>query len=300
MNGVLVVDKPAGPTSHDVVACVRRALKTPRIGHTGTLDPLATGVLPLVIGRATRLASVSDRQRQGIHRRQSDSGLATETYDAAGRESSPATAGGNQHGGCRGRAGRVSRNVRARRRLRFRQRRWLASAPTRSHARVNPTQPAPVDRHRPRPRPRAVCRWPRRCSHTSLCRLLRPLAGARPRATARLRRPSRDAPPGARRIVHRGGGSIAEPDPRSGRRSHAVDCPAGATAARDACCRSDRTGSQTRRSHGNDLASEDGTPMEADHSPSMSLIRRSRTPRRDRRSASRRAFASRRGPGVRY
>ena len=56
MNGVLVVDKPSGPTSHDVVGRVRRALGTRRVGHTGTLDPLATGVLPLVIGRATRLA----------------------------------------------------------------------------------------------------------------------------------------------------------------------------------------------------------------------------------------------------
>ena len=57
MNGVLVIDKPAGPTSHDVVAVVRRAIGISRVGHTGTLDPLATGVLPLVIGRATRLAS---------------------------------------------------------------------------------------------------------------------------------------------------------------------------------------------------------------------------------------------------
>ena len=55
-DGVLIVDKPAGPTSHDVVARVRRALGISRIGHTGTLDPLATGVLPLVVGRATRLA----------------------------------------------------------------------------------------------------------------------------------------------------------------------------------------------------------------------------------------------------
>jgi tRNA pseudouridine55 synthase len=56
MNGVLIVDKPLGPTSHDVVARVRRAIGISRIGHTGTLDPLATGVLPLVVGRATRLA----------------------------------------------------------------------------------------------------------------------------------------------------------------------------------------------------------------------------------------------------
>src|SRR5262245_37429560 len=88
MDGVLVVDKPAGPTSHDVVARVRRALRTPRIGHTGTLDPLATGVLPLVVGRATRLAShLSGDEKEyvaGIRL-----GLATNTYDAAGLETRP-------------------------------------------------------------------------------------------------------------------------------------------------------------------------------------------------------------------
>jgi tRNA pseudouridine55 synthase len=56
LSGVLVVDKPAGPTSHDVVDGVRRALREKRVGHTGTLDPFATGVLPLCIGKATRLA----------------------------------------------------------------------------------------------------------------------------------------------------------------------------------------------------------------------------------------------------
>ena len=55
-EGGLVVDKPAGLTSHDVVAAARRALGQPRVGHTGTLDPLATGVLVLLLGRATRLA----------------------------------------------------------------------------------------------------------------------------------------------------------------------------------------------------------------------------------------------------
>jgi tRNA pseudouridine55 synthase len=88
MNGVLVIDKPAGPTSHDVVDRVRRALRTRRIGHTGTLDPLATGVLPLVIGCATRLASLlsaGDKEYvAGIRL-----GLATETYDASGREGIP-------------------------------------------------------------------------------------------------------------------------------------------------------------------------------------------------------------------
>jgi tRNA pseudouridine55 synthase len=55
-DGVLVVDKPAGPTSHDVVDRVRRALRTRRVGHTGTLDPFATGLLGVCIGRATRLS----------------------------------------------------------------------------------------------------------------------------------------------------------------------------------------------------------------------------------------------------
>ena len=55
MDGVLVVAKPAGPTSHDVVALVRRLAQTRRIGHGGTLDPFASGVLPLFLGAATRL-----------------------------------------------------------------------------------------------------------------------------------------------------------------------------------------------------------------------------------------------------
>src|SRR3954469_24796003 len=79
MDGLLVIDKPAGPTSHDVVARARRVLGTRRIGHTGTLDPLATGVLPLVIGSATRLASLLSATEKeyvaGIRL-----GLATETY----------------------------------------------------------------------------------------------------------------------------------------------------------------------------------------------------------------------------
>jgi tRNA pseudouridine55 synthase len=84
VNGVLVIDKPSGPTSHDVVARVRRALEETRIGHTGTLDPLATGVLPLVIGRATRLASFLSA---GIKSYEADVrlGSATASYDAAER-----------------------------------------------------------------------------------------------------------------------------------------------------------------------------------------------------------------------
>ena len=84
MNGVLVVDKPPGPTSHDVVARVRRSIGIPRIGHTGTLDPLATGVLPLVVGRATRLAQflTADEKEYVAQVRL---GCATATYDAEER-----------------------------------------------------------------------------------------------------------------------------------------------------------------------------------------------------------------------
>ena len=84
-SGVLVVDKPEGPTSHDVVTLTRRALGVSRIGHTGTLDPLATGVLPLVIGRATRLAqflTASDKSYEATIA----FGRTTDTYDAKGRE----------------------------------------------------------------------------------------------------------------------------------------------------------------------------------------------------------------------
>jgi tRNA pseudouridine55 synthase len=84
MDGLLVVDKPAGPTSHDVVARVRRALRERRVGHTGTLDPAATGVLPLVVGRATRLAqflSGSDKSYEAVIR----FGFSTDTGDAQGR-----------------------------------------------------------------------------------------------------------------------------------------------------------------------------------------------------------------------
>lgn len=64
MNGILIIDKPAGLTSHDVVNRVRRILKTRRIGHTGTLDPFATGVLVLLVGRATRLAQFLDKDEK--------------------------------------------------------------------------------------------------------------------------------------------------------------------------------------------------------------------------------------------
>jgi len=83
MNGVIIVDKPAGWTSHDVVARMRRILGQRSIGHLGTLDPLATGVLPLVVGNLTRLAqfyTASEKTYEGVIR----FGFATNTYDADG------------------------------------------------------------------------------------------------------------------------------------------------------------------------------------------------------------------------
>ena len=83
MDGVLVVDKPEGITSHDVVDRVRRLAQTRKIGHLGTLDPMATGVLPLVVGRATRLAqffSSNEKSYEGCIR----FGWATDTYDGDG------------------------------------------------------------------------------------------------------------------------------------------------------------------------------------------------------------------------
>jgi tRNA pseudouridine55 synthase len=83
VNGLLVVDKPAGMTSHDVVARVRRIAGERSVGHLGTLDPMATGVLPLLLGKFTRLAqyfSDSEKVYAGAIR----FGFATDTYDAEG------------------------------------------------------------------------------------------------------------------------------------------------------------------------------------------------------------------------
>ncbi len=64
MNGILIINKPTGFTSHDVVAKMRGILRTKRIGHTGTLDPFATGVLVMMVGKATRLAKFLDKDRK--------------------------------------------------------------------------------------------------------------------------------------------------------------------------------------------------------------------------------------------
>ena len=83
MNGVLVVDKPKGPTSSDVVQIVRRALKVKKAGHTGTLDPMATGVLPLCLGDATRIAQVLTDGNKAYDATLK-LGVTTDTLDAEG------------------------------------------------------------------------------------------------------------------------------------------------------------------------------------------------------------------------
>jgi tRNA pseudouridine55 synthase len=87
LDGVIVIDKPEGWTSHDVVAKIRGIVKTKRVGHLGTLDPIATGVLPLVIERATRLARFytrSDKIYEGVVR----FGWSTDSYDRTGEATS--------------------------------------------------------------------------------------------------------------------------------------------------------------------------------------------------------------------
>jgi tRNA pseudouridine55 synthase len=88
MNGVVIIDKPPGLTSHDVVNRVRRILGQRSVGHLGTLDPSATGVLPVVVGNLTRLAQFyahSEKTYEGVIR----FGFATDTYDAQGEPTSP-------------------------------------------------------------------------------------------------------------------------------------------------------------------------------------------------------------------
>jgi tRNA pseudouridine55 synthase len=88
MDGILIIDKPSDVTSHDVVRRVRKLLNTRKVGHLGTLDPMATGVLPLCIGKATRIGRFipsSPKEYVGEIR----FGFSTETYDREGERTSP-------------------------------------------------------------------------------------------------------------------------------------------------------------------------------------------------------------------
>ena len=84
LDGALLVDKPAGPTSHDVVAIIRRHFQIPKVGHCGTLDPGATGLLIIVLGRGTKLSEKlmsSDKVYEG----EAKFGETTDSYDADGQ-----------------------------------------------------------------------------------------------------------------------------------------------------------------------------------------------------------------------
>jgi len=84
MNGILIFDKPAGITSHDVVATVRRTLKLKKVGHTGTLDPFATGVLPVALGEATKIIPYLDESIKEYHAVM-ELGVSTDTQDYTGK-----------------------------------------------------------------------------------------------------------------------------------------------------------------------------------------------------------------------
>ncbi len=91
MDGVIVVDKPTEWTSHDVVGKMRRLAQTKRVGHLGTLDPMATGVLPLVLNRATRLAQFFTKADK-VYEATIRFGFATNSYDADGEATTEAVA----------------------------------------------------------------------------------------------------------------------------------------------------------------------------------------------------------------
>jgi tRNA pseudouridine55 synthase len=93
VDGFLIVDKPAGWTSHDVVARVRRLTGERRVGHAGTLDPLATGVLPVGLGQGTRVLEYVSSAGKAYHA-SLRLGITTDTYDAEGRTTGSAPLGG--------------------------------------------------------------------------------------------------------------------------------------------------------------------------------------------------------------
>jgi tRNA pseudouridine55 synthase len=87
VNGIFIIDKPAGITSHDVVQALRKKFKMSKVGHLGTLDPMATGVLPVCIGKATRMGQFipgSPKEYEGEIR----FGFSTNTYDREGTRTS--------------------------------------------------------------------------------------------------------------------------------------------------------------------------------------------------------------------
>ena len=89
LHGILVVDKPRGPTSHDIVRGARRVFRTRQVGHAGTLDPMATGVLVLLLGEATKLSALATAADK-TYRAQVCFGRATDSHDADGQTTAEA------------------------------------------------------------------------------------------------------------------------------------------------------------------------------------------------------------------
>ena len=146
-SGWLIIDKPEGPTSHDVVRHLRRCLGTPRVGHAGTLDPLATGVLPVAVGEATKtVAHIVNGEK--TYRFMVAWGTARDTDDAEGRIVAE-SAGRPGAGGDPGGPARVHRRDRAGAAQLFghqdRRKTGLCPRPGRERA-----GNAPADRDRPR------------------------------------------------------------------------------------------------------------------------------------------------------
>ncbi|MEL7371390.1 MAG: tRNA pseudouridine(55) synthase TruB, partial [Myxococcota bacterium] len=83
-TGVLRIDKPSGVTSHDVVQAVRRGIGQREVGHTGTLDPMATGLLVLTLGRATRIGRFLESTEK-VYEGEVVLGVATDTFDVEGK-----------------------------------------------------------------------------------------------------------------------------------------------------------------------------------------------------------------------
>ena len=97
MNGIVIIDKPAGWTSQDVTARLRRVFGTRRIGHGGTLDPMATGVLPVFVGRATRGVEFFEHAEK-TYETELLLGVATDTEDTTGSEETTGdTTGGEEY-----------------------------------------------------------------------------------------------------------------------------------------------------------------------------------------------------------
>ena len=151
LDGVLVVAKPAGPTSHDVVALVRRLAATKRVGHGGTLDPFATGVLPLFLGRATRLVEYHLGDQKG-YRATVCFGASSTTDDLEG-ELMPIDGPARPRGGRGGAGGFPGRSSSGRRPTA--RSRSAAGAPTRWPGQAN-VELATRDGQDPPPRPSSV------------------------------------------------------------------------------------------------------------------------------------------------